>query len=560
MALYFKDRIPDPIHGENMRYYDAVGDSGTVKLSDFKLVLKNNIPAGKFGDPLSAGNLNFASGNISLPAPADFETKKGHVLTLTPDGAVPAKTQRNITALGVDYPTAVIDGGFIKLSDNKLLIIYNNRMVVATVDFANKTVVFGQYFNAPSESYRSVLTLVRSYDENPTALVCVMFYNSYGTQYFPVIYQITGDVISNLPAGYIYPSTQNKVTNPVRVSNTSILACSADSNNNNCYASLINCAGATPVLTTQVIIPGITGATTLHTLRSYDKGGGKCLLIYQQGSNIYAVTLIVSGSSVSCGSPQLLGTTADTLTGTGFYHGGTDCYSGSGDKIILTGNNGFSPYGPGKIQILSLDSSGIITKGTIINLPIYDFYPGTTLITYLYKNQNQNQNEKIYLTGVDFEVNPKDACMLEFEINGANMQGLKKYRAFIPVKSSNSSAYALIKCGAYENPDKSGEFLFIESNSGAPLQNLTFWFGFKSDCAEPNNIIGIALDDAENGWVIVQTSGKNLPGIFNNLQAGLPYTAGLSGGLTQYTGAAGTKILGIATGEKDLQFFGAATV
>ncbi|MCL2816225.1 MAG: hypothetical protein FWD23_16655, partial [Oscillospiraceae bacterium] len=61
MPLYFKDRIPDPIHGENSRYYDAVANNGTVSLSDFKLILKNNIPVDKLGDPANAGNLNYAS-------------------------------------------------------------------------------------------------------------------------------------------------------------------------------------------------------------------------------------------------------------------------------------------------------------------------------------------------------------------------------------------------------------------------------------------------------------------------------------------------------------------
>jgi len=124
MPLFFKDRIPDPIHGENARYYDAVADDGTVKLPDFKLALKNNIPSDKLGDPVSAGNLNYASGNVMLPAGSPSDTHKGNILSMTSDGAIPAKTKRSVAHQGLSYATSPFNYGFYRLSDTKLLLMY----------------------------------------------------------------------------------------------------------------------------------------------------------------------------------------------------------------------------------------------------------------------------------------------------------------------------------------------------------------------------------------------------------------------------------------------------
>jgi len=212
MAIFFKDRIPDPIHGENARYYDAVANDDTVKLSDFKLVLKNNIPSDKLGDPVNAGNLNYASGNVIFPAPSSTETHTGDILSIMSDGVIPAKTKRATAALGNAYSTAQFRC-FHKLSDTKQLIAYNDRLVVATVDFNGKTVSFGTErtgSNLTDNSHR--MLLLRNYDENPTAIFVLVYMNSSGGTR-TATYTITGDVISAETTGYSFLNTHTQCRN-----------------------------------------------------------------------------------------------------------------------------------------------------------------------------------------------------------------------------------------------------------------------------------------------------------------------------------------------------------
>jgi hypothetical protein len=542
MALYFKDRIPDPIHGENSRYYDAVGDNGALKLSDFKLVLKNNIPVDKTGDPVSADNLNFASGNITLPVGFPGIINKGDLLTVTHDGAViPAKTKRNTAATGPDYSTA-IPYGFLRLSNTKLLIIYSNRMVIATVNFNNKTVSFGTYFTIPANVAKT-LTLVRSYDENPTALLCGMEITEYNV--YPIVYRITNDVISqeaviaaNSSAGNTY------ISNPVRVNSTSAMVFVTSNNINTVY--VIDCTVSPPPAISQMIT-GISPASSAYArmLYTYNNTEGKCLLIYNSSSGVFSLPINVNGSNITNDPPQSIGSIL--FDASICSYGGMDRYIIYGDKIILPGNTGTTAYGPARMQILSVNVSGTITKGPVINLPVHDFVAGST--NFIYKN------DKIYITGVDYEVSPKDPCLLELAVSGTTIQSVKKYRPFLSIKSVSSLAYSQIKCAAYENPVNPGEFLFMASNIVSSLEmNPTFWFGFSSDFFNPSHVIGIALDSAANGYVKLQTSGKYLPGLYNGLQLGQLYMAGDNGSLVPYTGAG--KPIGIATGDKDFMFFG----
>ncbi|MCL2772364.1 MAG: hypothetical protein FWD71_03355, partial [Oscillospiraceae bacterium] len=106
MSYYFKDRIPDSMHGQNQRYYDAIDSTGAVKMPDFKLTLKNNIPAGSEGTPLNAANMNYASGVVDLPAAipgalGGQTIARGQLLTLVGGkAAVPYTTPRPAAASG----------------------------------------------------------------------------------------------------------------------------------------------------------------------------------------------------------------------------------------------------------------------------------------------------------------------------------------------------------------------------------------------------------------------------------------------------------------------------
>ena len=575
MPLFFKDRIPDPIHGENARYYDATANNGTVKLSDFKLVLKNNIPPEKSGDPVSAGNLNYASGNVMLPANSPEDTHKGDLMSLTPDGVVPAQTKRSVSATGLDYSTSQLSYGFLRLSDTKLLLMHRDRAVVATVDFNNRAVALGEYRNYVTNSNHYTLgngVMLRDYGDHPTALFGAILNDrsaatTAGYFFFPAVYSITGDVISAFGRGYNFASSHTYITSPVRAGTGSMLICTSNGTTYT-YASLFNCETGTVSLTSQVQIPGVTYAEIYQTLFSYDRSNGKYILIYKSLAtatlnNIYAVTITVSGNSMSFGSPQFLGDTSDTVfpSGSTYISGGTHCCSDCGGKILAIANSA-SGDGPSRFQILSVSPSGAVTKGDIQNLPLYNLCSNAIITSNTYGSSclSYCKNGKIYLSGADRENSPVDACLLEFTINGVNAE-IKKFKPYQNLGITSGSPANLMKNAFYENPNNPDDFLFMQQGNAAPFNKLAFWFGRRTDYARPNNIIGIAIDDPENGFVRVQTSGKNLPGLFSGLRRGKYYTAGENGSILPIYGetvSSASKIVGIATGDDSLQFFGSS--
>ena len=554
MPLFFKDRIPDPIHGENNRYYDALASNGTVKLSDFKLVLKNNIPMDKLGDPANAGNFNFASGNRLFRAASAGETHKGNIVSLiSADGVIPTKTTRAIAAQGPAYSTSRLDFGYLRLSDTKLLLIYHDRMVVATVNFANKTVAFGTALITSQTNYtmQGQGLIVRDFDESSSAMMFCMWFGSLTPSYVPAIYTISasGDVISAASWGSFFSTTHTSATNPAKVGSTSVLVCTADSSN--IYASLFECATGTPALTTRVQMAA-SGVTLRHTLFCTDKAAGKYLLIYATSASVYAVVITVSGNNVSFGTPQLLGTKNDTIypEGLTYMPGGMNVSEGSG-KIILINNTPGQSYGPSRMQVFSVNTSGVVSKGAIYDMPIQHITerPGSSCLTY-------NKSGKIYLTGADFEVTPRNPCLLEIALNGTNAS-MKKYKPFRALDTTDNYVTVYGRNAVYENPNNPDELLFIQGFQAAPVANLTVWFGRRTDCMNPGNIMGIAIDEPENGYVRVQTTAKYLPDLFTGLSMGQSYTAGDNGSLMPYTGASGTNPLGFAASPADFQFFGA---
>ena len=536
MALYFKDRIPDPIHGENSRYYDAVGDNGTAKLQDFKLVLKNNVPADRTGIPLSAGNLNFASGNAVLPAAVPEETRRGNVLYLANDGKASVCKMKRGTVPAALYASSALQHGFLKLSDNKLLMLHTDGMAVVTADFNNKNVYAGQYMPL-SSTYVNLnkATLLHGFDGSQTALMCAV----YGTSSFwPVAYKITENSGASIINGPSFPSAHTMLSNIVRTGRNSALMCSKAGTV--FYATLFAVDEDANAMrqTEQVSLAGF-GGNFESTLFSCDGGNGKCILIYYQSPGVYALPVTVSGNAITLGTAQQLGTTSDTLFESAPTNGGSGRFCAENGKILLTGN--------GKIQLISVDPQGTVSKSAVCELPSTSMSSGASCITY--------KNGRIYFTLAERESagNAYSACLYEMIINGADFQ-LDKYKPFM-MKVANY-AYEL-KSAAYENPDNPGEFLFIQEYNGTPKINLTFWFGYKYDCQEPDNIIGVALDGAENGNVRVQTAGKHLAGIFSGLEPGRFYAAGERGGLAKVSGAANTNPIGMATSPTDLMFFGA---
>ncbi|MCL1858085.1 MAG: hypothetical protein FWF92_02485 [Oscillospiraceae bacterium] len=420
------------------------------------------------------------------------------------------------------------------------------------MDFNNKTVSFGAYRTYGSSQILGNGIILRGYDENSAALFCAVMQNTAGSSpnYFPVVFSITGDIISSAGTGYNFPYTHTYITNPVKVGNSSMLICSSAGTLS--YATLFNCETGAAAMTTQVQIPGVTSAIMHHTLFSYDKNNNKYILIYGTSANIYAITVTVNGNNISFGSPQLLGATSSMAfpSGQAYMPAGPNCSDADG-TIILAANSA-SGYGPARFQILSVDSSGIVSKSPVQNLPVFNTnnYLGSSCLAY-------SKSGKIYLTGIDYEISPRDTCLLEFTLDGTDAN-IKKFRPFQSLEIANESyAMTRIKNSFYENPDNPGEFLFMQSCDSAPLANLTFWFGRKTDCVKPDHIIGVAIDQPVSGNIRVQTAGKYLPGLYNNLKPGQLYTAGSNGELVPFTNLDGMKPLGIAAGQSDLLFWGA---
>jgi len=280
MALFFKDRLPDSIHGENVRYYDAIGNTGTVKLSDFKLVLKNNIPSDRLGDPVSAGNLNFASGNALLPCGSPSETHIGDILSMSGHLCARSNTKRTVAASGLAYSASAFSYGFLKLSDTRLLLMYADRMVVATVNFNSKTVSFGAYTSTNSDNRFSNNILIQDQGLAGTGTAIFCCVNS-AAPFNVYTYTITGTTISSPTISYNFPSTHTKITNAVSVGSSSFLICSnTGTTSTSNHASLFGYENGALTLKNQVAIPAITGNVVFgNNLFCLDNTAGKYMLV-----------------------------------------------------------------------------------------------------------------------------------------------------------------------------------------------------------------------------------------------------------------------------------------
>jgi len=255
----------------------------------------------------------------------------------------------------------------------------------------------------------------------------------------------------------------------------------------------------------------------------------------------------VSGNTITAGSPQVIGTSNDTLYQAAAYiPGGSDRSSPDNNRIILASGVGSSSNA--KFQVLSIDSSGAVSKSAIYDTPLA--YMGNTSITY--------RADGIYLSGTAHEnTGYYEGCLLDVKINGTSA-AISEYKPFMSIKASQTGGTIN---AVYENPSNAGEFLFIQGYNKEPVQGLRFWFGYKTDATAPDNVIGIALENAFNGNVKIQASGNHLSGFFKGLKTGQFYEAGDNGALAPISGAVdsntGANVLGIATSATDFLFFGA---
>ncbi|MCL2095486.1 MAG: hypothetical protein FWH10_01120 [Oscillospiraceae bacterium] len=576
MALYFKDRIPEPIHGENARYYDAVGNNNQVKLQDFKLVMKNGLRPDRTGDPVNAANLNFASGNVSFPEAVYFSPElkinRGDLVSLSPDGAVKAfMPQREIALTGPTHQSRRLEGGCIRLSDTKYLLIYNSSACVATVNWGNKTVSLGTVLETSLSGISDLtFSLVCDFDTNPQRAVVSYLYrdNTYLRVYARgLIINPATNTITQMSA-HTFDSTQSNMSlNTVALDDSRVIVCCKNSSSNNptVYFSLMDYSGEIITLKHTLQLGPYGGNLDDIGLFCYDRNRRACVWLHRTGDDIFAVNININGDTITAGTRRQIGTTGDmsvSVSGQTALRIAapmvTDRFWGGMGKIALISQ--IPGENQARIQILSVNSSGEITKGGITRLPLFmniNHTFGSVGITY-------KSNSRIYITGIDADRIPREPCFIECAIDGVNISSVKRYRPFRSMRMQDDQSISyFLKTGAIENPGKPGEFLFLLQYNGGnnhEINSLIFTFGHKNDNFAPDNIIGVALGEPESGRVTVQTTAKYLPGLFQGLTSGVIYRAGTNGKLAPLTGAANAKALGIAFGDSDFYFFGAANL
>ena len=568
--FYFKDRLPDSLHGQNEIFLDALDSAGVNKLSDFKLIMKNNIQAGNEGTPLNAANINFASGVADLPAGANQTVTKGMLLSLNGGKVVPTKTYARPVALASAY---IIPSSFFKLDDTHYLFFglnasYTLVLFVATVDWTNKTVSLGAAFAGQSAINMNKVELI-----SPT-MACMAFTNGYiaasfGGYYTLRFFGISGTTVTasgyggNTDTGYgaLGPSLR-----PVKCgSNGAIVVGVAPGTGGTCYAKVgrwDGVANSQPTVYTSAAIPGITDHTQLLSLVSYDGGVSKYVLIYSSGANgtgtLYARPITVNSDNTFVISSAVQTLPAYSQVIVGHAAGGVPVGYNALNKFI------FSVVPPATlaattpaaaIQTATVDGNGVISMGAGYALPVFPGpYEHQNMVTLIQSQASlfasMRNDGSMYFTGMS-AVSPYQHKFMELS---AYLSSLDVY---VPFNFINAAPFAttpgITRCLAIENPNVRGQFLFAEQLANY-ASGMSFFFGYETDAPKPNNIIGVALDAPSGGFVKAQTSPKLLTGIASGLRSSTWYMAGSNGALAQWDGVG--QAVGLAVSPGDFVFDG----
>lgn len=548
MALFFKDRLPDKIYGQNARFYDAVSTDGSIKLSDFKLVLKNNISAANQGEPVSAGNLNFASGNAEFNMAKGQTINKGNLLTLTADGVSPVNIRtRSIAATSSQSNLQTV----LKLSNTKLLLIYRSgsggtrigTAVIADLNWTSKTVTMGDGYSI--SDYTTVEVI------NSTSFC----YITYGTNSAALhLCTVSGRVIStgesiSLTDGAILSGAMSVSSNPAKMSDNSVLVVHETAGQPDYYAWQYTISG-------NAFIRGSRLATISKTdehimqLVSVNQGQGKFVLFTRNNSTLNYTARTLGFPSVTTLN---LGNNNNQFYAMPIGYGGLR-YGGADYKPVLMSYNsaGTEHY----VWVVNVNSStGAMSLGTKHTIPGIYYSPNVTA----------DLNGRLIFTGPVYLNGAVETVFYETAIEGTSLI-FSEYR---PFRNTNLSTGTLngtppapshVHWGmAIENASNAGEFLFLQYNyTGGVYSTVQFSYGFKGDNTSAINIVGIALENGSNGRVRTQVSGKLIPGLWSGLRTGCYYSAGLNGGLTLHDGTATP--IGMAVSENDFIFYGAEKI
>jgi len=544
MAFFFKDRLPDKIHGQNARFYDAVASDGSIKLSDFKLILKNNISPENEGEPVSAGNLNFASGNMSLCLSKGQAIRRGSALTLTPGGASLANMRpRPIAATSTQTQLQTV----LKLTDTKILIAYSTpgqhpagTVVVADIDWEEKTLSMGAAHAIANVSTLEVIS---------SSSFCFVIRNQW----------MSGNLSGNAELHLCTVSGRTVTTHPgMNITNgTASNAGSLTSNpavmSGNTVAIAHEWAGTSTYRVFEYTVTGDTFVrgsllgevtkTQRNILELVRLSGGKALLHLQNWS-----TGALAAHTFGFPAVHTL-----NLNESGWFtmprrHGGAMRYDALGANraaVLNTTGGGCS------LRFISVNpETGAMTAGGIQRVPKIYGAPDFTV----------DSAGRLIITGTIYQDGFAEVAFYETEYDGAALS----FAEYQPFRDTRLSTGVISSSGvpshqhwgmAVENASNPGEFLFARhSSTGSPTM-AQFSFGYKGDSANSGNIAGMALEDSADGRVRAQISGKLLPGLTGGLKQGLYYSIGADGALAVHDGS--TPPVGIAAGADDFIYYGA---
>ena len=524
MSQYFRDRVAGALHGQNRRFYRAVAPDGTVRMEDFSLDLLNNIM--QEGDPVSAGNLNFASGNVELMVANGQDIRRGQLVTFTAVGASVANITRPLAATLTQGSTTYLHSA-LKLSNGRVLLVLHTVFttwtrtdaVVAELDWVRRTVELGAAVDLGAADAVEVIN-------------AASFGVLRGTQL--ILCTVSGRTVTQHQAVQI--SSFTGVTNIARAGGDSVLA--VNRTENNWEAREWRISGNSFVLAG-------TRATfdlTADPRRLYAVNGlpGRFILYRRVNTStgLWSVNTIgfPTASSVSLGENP--GNANDIrLPRT---HGAGQFLTANSEHMFYSHWSG----GRFDIRVLSINrATGALSVGAARTMPVLA-EPDHTV----------DSAGNMAMIG---PVSRGGATELAF-FGGISAAQATETQPFRGTRLSTDTHHAHFGL-AVENDANPGEYLFMQHHRIALTggwQPAQLSFGFRGDSANSGSVAGVALADAAGGRVRVQVSGKHLPGLWAGLAPGRLYEPGANGGLAaQWVPTAAT--VGVAAGSAGIFFYGA---
>jgi hypothetical protein len=498
--------------------------------------------------------VSLADGVIILPLAAGQTVGAGKLVSMSAHGAILA----NVARANTTTTAGNIYRGFLTLTDNKILLIYGDRLVVATVNFTAKTVSFGTAFtlNTADEDGGVHDNRIERVSENLIAIVFGAELNIV-SNYYVRFYAINGTTIT--AAGNITLGNRaseyngNNFSNCVKCGDNGVLALYSRSEDPNTtgsgitYIGYVTTDGTTATLVTEMGIGRLYNNYRVKSFASSDGGNSKYVIFATNWDDTSVYTYGLSFNN-----------TTNAFSMYGWQNMGTIASGYCPDALWgASGRSIFSGWSNGKMLRGSLYSSSASNKNYILKVQIFtqnannSVSAGTRYTSRLFGRYMYNyalyldpSNDRAIITGADGNATTGSLASnytLELTVSG-NTFTVKEYQPFKDFDIATSGYGTSYSHFGFENINNKGEFLFILA--GPTITPVQFWFGALSDVPESKNIIGVALENSADGVVKTQVAGKFLEGLFSGLIAGKTYQPGDNGSLEFYTGYQSTVTMG----------------